>query len=149
MQAFIDTPLSKQTILDRVAAHRAADELVKGKTGDDGKGCAIWCSFEYYDHERAEADTNIPQMLSQQWPTRLTNAFKEGSDYSLVGWKFLHWLVGDTLEKYADTKTAEACKPALETLGMAASGTPYTESAARSAAWSAERADRAERNTAK
>ena len=104
MKAFHNDEALKQKYLDRIETHRIADELIKGKGWDGGKGCAIGCTFENYDHFLMEKEWDVPQMLaqfedvifeglpneeSQEWPERFTSAIKVGSDLSKVGPKFL------------------------------------------------------------
>ena len=35
----------------------------------------------------------LPDGKRQKWPTRFAGAIKPGSDLSLIGWKFLYWLL--------------------------------------------------------
>jgi hypothetical protein len=37
----------------------------------------------------------LPNAKAQAWPERFLDAIKVGSDLSLVGWQFLHWLLTD------------------------------------------------------
>ena len=152
MKAFHDDPAVKQKYLDRVIAHRAADNLVKGKGWEDGKGCAIGCTLESYSHSRYPIELGIPEMLahledcifeglpngdSQQWPERFLSAIELGADLSLVGWKFLHWLLTESLIGAYDHKlvrdAVQQCAAVLEPLTR---GKKVNQSAA-SAAWNA------------
>lgn len=101
---------NKDAILAQLAAHRAADEIIKGQYWYRGKGCAVGCTIHGEDHSLYEPQFGIPQMLArledcifeglpnaqaQQWPERFMSAIRPGQDLSLVGWKFLHWLLTD------------------------------------------------------
>lgn len=46
MQSFHNDPAIKARYIARVRAHRKADDLVKGATGNGGKGCAVWCTLD-------------------------------------------------------------------------------------------------------
>lgn len=108
--AYHNDPQIKADILAQLAAHRAADELVKGQYWEGGKGCAVGCTLHSSDHAEYETRFGILQMLarlkdrmfegmpdeqSQLWPERFMSAIEPGADLSRVGWKFLHWLLTD------------------------------------------------------
>ncbi len=161
--AFHGDPSVKDKYLARVAAHRAADQLIHGVGWENGKGCAIGCTLEAYDHARYETELGIPQMLarledaifeglangeSQKWPERFLSAIRPGADLSLVGWKFLLWLFEDTQSRYGTDDVRKACEPVGEVLKAKAKGKSVSasaaaraaraaRSAAESAAWSA------------
>ena len=118
MKAYHGRESTKNKYLSRVKAHREADELVKGETGDNGKGCAVWCTLNKYNHEAYEEELGIPQMIarledtifegltidkSQAWPERFLSAIKPGADLSMVGPKFLLALIRRVQEKTTDT----------------------------------------------
>jgi hypothetical protein len=110
MKAYHNDPQIKTSILAVLAAHRAADEIVKGQYWQNGKGCAVGCTIKSDNHIEYEADFGIPVMLAyledtifeglpnadaKLWPERFMSAIKPGADLSNVGWKFLHWLLTD------------------------------------------------------
>ena len=152
MVAFHGDPKIKQKYLDRVAAHRKADELVQGKTWRDGKGCAVGCTLHAYKHKLYESELGIPEILArledrifeglqpseaQEWPQRFLAAPKPGADLSLVGWKFLYWCVSNTLEKYGTDQARTGCSAALDVLRLKATGKPVASAAVSSAVSSA------------
>ncbi len=163
--AFHGDPAIKDKYLSRVAAHRAADELVHGVTWENGKGCAIGCTLEAYDHARYETELGIPEILArledaifeglpngkaQKWPERFLSAIKPGAELSLVGWKFLLWLFEDTQARYATDSVRKACEPVGIVLRDKAEGRKVAQSAARAAARSAARsAESAARSAAR
>jgi hypothetical protein len=183
MKAYHNDPSIKAAILAQLAHHRAADEIVKGRYWENGKGCAIGCTLHSSDHAEYEIRFGIPQMLAQledcifeglpndeakQWPERFMSAIKPGVDLSIVGWKFLHWiltdktinpgidhpLVKDAIERCASImlslsrvdkidKASAAASAARSAWSAARSAESAARSAARSAesaAWSAESA---------
>jgi hypothetical protein len=153
MKAFHNDPAIKTKYLARVAMHRAADELIKGQGWENGKGCAIGCTLEKYDHSRYPIEIGIPEMLarledcifeglpngkSQAWPERFLSAIKPGADLSRVGWQFLLWLLTRSgIGAYDHPLVRDAVAQVAEVLRAPAEGRPIDESAARSAAWSA------------
>ena len=165
MFAFHNDPAIKAKYLARVRAHAAADELVKG-TGwsTDGKGCAIGCTLEAYDHARYPIELGIPEMLArledcifeglandiaQRWPERFLETIEPGADLSRVGWQFLHWLLTESgIGSYDHPLVKDAvaqCAAVIEPLTRgepadASAAWSAARSAARSAAWSAESA---------
>ena len=166
MTAFHGRQEIKDKYLARVAAHRAADQMIHGVGWDNGKGCAVGCTLEAYDHARYESELGIPRMLAhledcifeglengeaQAWPERFLAAIRPGADLSLVGWKFLAWLVPLTLERYATKDVAVASEATVSILASLSRGEEISASAARSAAeWSAaSAASAAERSAAR
>jgi hypothetical protein len=155
MLAFHSSQEIKDKYLARIAAHRVADELIKGTGWENGKGCAVGCTLEAYEHFRYETELGIPQMLAyiedaifeglsngkaQAWPERFLSSIEPGKDLSLVGWKFLFWIVETTLKKYGTDEVRKGCSSALEIVKRMADGLPISIEAAesaRSAAWSA------------
>ncbi len=102
----------KDKYLARVAAHRAANELIRGTGWDEThhKGCALGCTLDNYDHAAYETELGIPRLLARledgifeslpidqamEWPERFLATIRPGADLSLVGPRFLRWLLAD------------------------------------------------------
>ena len=160
--AYHNDPQIKADILAQLAAHRAADELVKGQYWRNGKGCAVGCTLHSNDHAEYETRFGIPQMLakledrifegmpdeqSQRWPERFMGAIEPGADLSCVGWKFLHWLLTDkSINPGIDhPDVADAVRQCADVLVPLTEGRPVdkaaTKAAARAAAAAAMAAD--------
>jgi hypothetical protein len=148
MLAFHNDPKIKEKYLQRVAAHRKADELIHGVGWARGKGCAIGCTLEAYEHVRYETELGIPQMLArledcifeglpkdqaQYWPERFLSAITVGSDLSLIGWQFLYWVVDKSLRDHGTDEVRKGCAEALKVLNIKSRGLEVSESAAESA----------------
>ena len=173
MLAFTNTTHTKDEVLAQIRAHALADEIVKGQYWEGGRGCAVGCTLHSDNHAEYEPRFGIPQMLARLedcifeglpnktakvWPERFMLAIRPGVDLSLVGWKFLHWLLTDeTINPgitHSSVKSAvKRCADLLLPLtkgekadSSAESAAMDAESAARSAesAESAESADSAE-----
>ena len=114
--AYHNDPALKAGLIASLKAHAEADEFVKGRYWKNGKGCAVGCTLEFLNqtdhtnHMLYESKLGIPVMLAkledrifeglpndkaQQWPIKFSQAIRPGADLSLVGWKFLHWLLTD------------------------------------------------------
>ena len=108
--AYFGDQAVKDKYIARVRAHRAADELVAGATGQDGKGCSVWCTFDAYDHSRGPAEIGIPTELMELndfvfeslprrseaqmgWPERFLSAARPGADLRLVWDRFTLWIL--------------------------------------------------------
>ena len=65
MQAFHNDEKIKQKYLNRVKQHRLADQLVQGIAWENGKGCAIGCTLESYNHKQYEKELGIPEWLAR------------------------------------------------------------------------------------
>jgi len=73
LRAYHGDPAIKAKYLDRVRAHAAADALTQGIGWENGKGCAIGCTLEAYDHSRYPVELGLPE-----WLARLEDAIFEG-----------------------------------------------------------------------
>jgi hypothetical protein len=167
MLAYHNDPKIKTDILAQLARHRVADEIVKGRYWEDGKGCAVGCTLHSGNHAEYETRFGIPQMLARledcifeglpvedarQWPERFMGAIQPGADLSRVGWQFLHWLLTDETVNpgISHPSVRETVKQCADVIALLTKGEPVArlaESAARSvelavelAAWSAESA---------
>ena len=120
----------KDEYVGRVQAHRAADELMHGRTGQNGKGFAVWCTFDKYDHSLGPVEIGFPTELmllndrifeslgapdDMEWPEKFLAAAKPGADLSRVVPKTMLWLLND--KEWGVTKYFEGeDKAALEML---------------------------------
>ncbi len=112
--AYHGKPEIKQEYLNRVRAHRVADELIQHYGyWIGGKGCAVGCTIHGSDYKAYERELGIPQIiarvedglferlpheLAQTWPERFLEAIPLGADLDLVSSRFLHWLLLDKEE---------------------------------------------------
>ena len=110
MLAFTNTLRTHAETLAEMRAHIAADELVKGRYWQDGKGCAVGCMTKSSDHSLYEPMFGIPKMIAgledciferlengeaKAWPIQFLEAIRPGADLSLVAPKFMHWMLVD------------------------------------------------------
>ena len=152
---------NKTTILAQIATHREADEIIKGRYWEDGKGCAVGCTVHSGQHAEYERLFGIPQILArledtifeglpndlaQLWPERFMASIRPGADLSRVGWQFLHWLLTDSAVNPGINHpiVCDAIKQCADVLLPLTRGEPFDQSAvsaarsaAGSAAWSA------------
>ena len=80
LQAFHNDPKIKEKYLNRVIAHQKADRLIRGITWEDGKGCAIGCTLEAYDHSRYPIELGIPEWLARVEDTLFEGMTKKKSE---------------------------------------------------------------------
>ena len=100
----------KERVINELAKHREADQIIKGTYWEDGKGCAVGCVIKCGDYSLYESEFGIPESLarledrifeelenplSQLWPERFMSAINVGADLSKVHLKFMHWLLTD------------------------------------------------------
>lgn len=120
MKAFHGSEEIKKKYLERVAMHRAADALVQGQGWEDGKGCAVGCTLEDYNHSLYPIELGIPEVLAHLedslfegmlveqamlWPERFLSAPKAGADLSQVWPQWAVWMLTDSehgMIKYAN-----------------------------------------------
>lgn len=73
MKAFHNDPKIKAKYLKRVRAHAKADEIVKGRYWEDGKGCAVGCTIHSSNHSAYETELGIPRILARLEDTLFEN----------------------------------------------------------------------------
>src|ERR1700674_5720873 len=125
MLSFHNDPKIKKQYLARVQAHLKADEIIHGKYWENGKGCAVGCTIHSGHHMNYESELGIPVMLARLedrifeglsngeakvFPKQFLAAIRSGVDLSLVGWKFLHWLMEVELAGNKNEKIAAVIK---------------------------------------
>jgi hypothetical protein len=146
----------KDDVLAKLAAHRAADELIQDYGyWRDGKGCAVGCTIEGSSHAKYETEFGIPQALARiedsifealpvaqarLWPERFMGAIQPGADLSLVVWKFLRRILdAGVTAGISDPIVAPAIHKVNDLLEILGNGGDI------SAAWAARAAERAEK----
>ena len=162
MRAYHDDQAVKAKYIGRVRTHREADNLIQGTGWENGKGCAVGCTLESYDHAAYEAELGVPRMLAhledaifeglaeaeaQAWPERFLKAIPVGADLSLVGWQYLDWLLSDLPE--TDDSDSVVWRVRDEVTGPMSRGEEVDLSVAKDAAWAAERAARSAARSAR
>lgn len=126
--AFHNDKAIKKAYLNRVAAHRAADEIVNGQYWQEGKGCAVGCTIHGDSHAAYETEIGVPRILARledrlfeaiyifdparakNWPHLFLDSIREGAELELVWPKFAHWLLVDPADgiiRVAKTKPIE------------------------------------------
>jgi hypothetical protein len=110
MLAFHGKQEIKDKYIARVKSHYKADEIIKGKYWENGKGCAIGCTIHGSSHSAYEKELGIsriiarledgifqalPNDVAKKFPLRFLNAIKVGADLSGVFNKFMYWLLVD------------------------------------------------------
>ena len=139
MLAFHGKEEIKEMYLSRVRAHAIADEIAHGFYWKNGKGCAVGCTIHSREHKDYETELGIPIMLarledrlfegmtngkSKEFPERFLSAARVGADLSLVGWKFLHWLLTEELVGRDNPKARDAIKRCADVLVPLTKGLP-------------------------
>jgi hypothetical protein len=108
--AFHNDKKVRSKYINRVKAHQEADEIIKGKYWEKGKGCAVGCTIEGSDHDRYPTELgiswrlaliedslfeNLPNGEAKKFPLQFLQAVQLGSDTELVYKKFVIWVLGD------------------------------------------------------
>jgi hypothetical protein len=136
-------------------AHYDADELQQGATGEEGKGCTVWCALNAYDHELFPSVLGLPVWLaylvdaiyeglsvekSRQFNLDWPKAIPVGKDLSLVIHQFLEWLLIDPVEGVCRFNDHPSIKNVAALHRQIIDGEIVTEqewAAAKDAAWEA------------
>ena len=114
MRAFEQTEVSMDQLLEALAAHREANRLVQEPYWAEGRGGAVGCSIHDFrpgsedEEDLYEPLFGIPRALpwledsifmnlaweeARLWPERFVRTIRPGSDLTMVGDHFLHWLL--------------------------------------------------------
>jgi len=155
LQAFHNKQEIKTKYLNRVKAHIEADELIHGVGWENGKGCAVGCTLNRYDHACYQNELGLPEWLarledilfenmsnakSQRFPLELLQAIPIGADLTQVYHKFQIYLLEDCKKNITKDfdYVIKAVDQVIDLHLKMASGL-LEDSAARSAAESAAR----------
>jgi hypothetical protein len=55
----------KDKYLNRVIKHRELDNIIQGIGWENGKGCAVGCTLENYNHSRYPMELGLPEWLAR------------------------------------------------------------------------------------
>ena len=159
----------KRKYVARTEAHRKADEIIRGTGWKNGRGCAVGCTLEAYDHTRYSIELGIPEWLARVedtlfegmsiegatlWPSEFLLAVPVGITENQfthnVKAPFLVMVLESALATFdhaANPRCADAMRGSIalwkrDDIGSTAFA-EEARSAARSAAWSAEAAEAA------
>ena len=153
LQAFHNDPAVKAKYQARLAAHRAAEQLIQG-TGFDPhtfKGCAVGCTLNEYDHSRYPIELGLPEWLAcledrifeglpkgeaEQFAEDFLAAIPIGADVSAVRGKLAilrHTRDLTRLEGNTDPYAADVRAAIQGVIDWIKGGEQAAESAARSA----------------
>ena len=166
MLSFHNEQAVKDKYVNRVIFHQEADNLIRGIGWTGGKGCAVGCTLENYDHTQYPVELGIPEWLAQledglfegmtedkskTWPQKFLESIPLGigeRDFEIkVKAPFLVFILRETLNTF-DNEKYEAVTAAVNgaiTLWQRndIGSRKWNEAAARAAkaaAWAAARA---------
>lgn len=132
MIAFHGKQETKDFYISRVKKHREMDNLIQGQGWGAGKGCAVGCTLEKYDHAQYEIELGIPEWLARledtifeglqkeramQWPEQFLSAIHPGADLEKVKTPFLIFVLEEnikTLDALPDMADWPDVKKAIE-----------------------------------
>jgi hypothetical protein len=154
MKAFHNDPELKQKYLNRVLAHKAADEIIKGKYWENGKGCAVGCTIHSNNHAAYETELGVPQWLAhledrifeglpndeaKDFPFLFLDAINIGADLNKIKIPMLIFIVESAKTNTKNKKALAAIDSALvelrkDDLNLAALRKARVDAAAAAAA---------------
>ncbi len=65
MLSYHSDPELKAARILRMQAHIDADELIRGVGFENGRGCAVGCTLNSYDHKAFETELGIPEWMAE------------------------------------------------------------------------------------
>lgn len=125
MKAFHNDLKIKAKYLARVAAHREADQLIKGIYWENGRGCGVGCTIHSADHSLYQTELGIPEWLARvedtifeglpneqalAWPEQFLSAIRPGADLEKVNAPFMIYLMERVLKNFDNEKYPEVTK---------------------------------------
>lgn len=126
LRAFHGKQEIKDFYIARIRAHYEADEIIKDKCWENGKGSAVGCTLHnsnYSDYEKKLGISRdlaylkdgifeeLPTERAEKFPLQFLQAIAVGADLSTILPKFMHWLLIDSENgamSYAETTEAKA-----------------------------------------
>ncbi len=111
--SFHNDPKIKKKYVDRVKAHAKADEIIKGKYWEGGKGCAVGCTVHSNRHDDYSEELGIcwqlalvedsifeklPNGDAKDFPIQFLKSMPVGVDTNLIFKKFVLWNLADKKE---------------------------------------------------
>lgn len=118
------------------------DNLVRGCGWRNGKGCAIGCTLEQYDHKAYETELGIPEWLaliedtlyegmssekSKTWPEKFLKAITPGVDLNKAESLFLIEVLKSTLKNFDHNKFPEVKKSIDRVITLYKEGGTFVE----------------------
>ncbi len=159
MQAFHNDSAVKEKYLSRVQEHRRLDNIRQRVTWENGKGCAIGCTLENYDHKAYEVELGIPEWLARVedtifeglpverakfWPEDFLSAVPLGVDLDKIKAPFIIFVLESTLANFDHDKNPAIKKSVNDIISLwrqypegPAWSAAESAAAAAAAAWSA------------
>ena len=64
MKTFHNDIKIKEKYVKRLKEHSKADEIIQGTGWENGKGCAVGCTLENYEHSQYPIELGIPEWLA-------------------------------------------------------------------------------------
>jgi hypothetical protein len=111
--AFHNDKNIKNKYYNRVLAHQKADEIIQGIGWENGRGCAVGCTLESYDHKQYEVELGIPEWLARLedilfegmikkdalvWPAKFLKAINVGADLNKIKTSFIIFILKENLK---------------------------------------------------
>jgi len=105
----------------RIAAHRAADEIVQGTGWRGGQGCAVGCSLDRYDHREYARVLGVPIQIAHvidtiheglplpmalDWPGRIASALTPGTVTTHAWSRWVIWLLREECQSSVGEEVA-------------------------------------------
>ena len=78
LAAYNNSETEKSKYVSRMQAHIDADELVKGLGFEDGRGCAVGCTLNKYEHSAYESELGMPV-----WVAKMNDELHENTSDSV------------------------------------------------------------------
>ncbi len=130
MKSFFGNEFIKESYLSQVIDHQKADEVIKGKYWENGKGCAVGCTIHSSDHKDYEMELGIPEWLarvedtlfegmstikSKTWAEDFLQSIPLGVDLNQIKSKFLLIVLKSTYDTFDHVKFPDV-KESLDTV---------------------------------
>lgn len=147
--SFFNDQKIKDKYVKRMAAHRQADELIRGVGFQEGKGCFIGCILNNYDHSQFENELNIPEWVGRVFDvlyegmsidryiefTTVLEDIPLGSDLNKIKRPFMIFILESLFDQFDNEKFPEVTQAIKKVIDLHQSNSD--SEAAWAAAWAA------------
>ena len=137
MLSFHNDPTIKEKYLSRLKEHAKLDNIIQGTGWENGKGCAIGCTLENYNHKKYEVELGIPEWLAKmedklfegmpnkeakKFPVKFLEAIPVGVDLDQVKTPFIIYVLEFSLTCFDHNRYPDVTKVVKEVIDLYQSG---------------------------
>src|SRR3990167_11066658 len=109
----------KEKYVKRLEEHHKLDQIIQKETWKSGRGCAVGCTLEKYDHKAYETELGLPEWLARledtlfeglpankapKFAVDFLTSIPVGVNLDRVKWKFCSFILKENIERVLSLK---------------------------------------------